>query len=408
MTTSAASSLRVAFLPDSFHEVNGVAHTARQFEKFARRQQLPMLVVHSGPKYQLQEEDSVLNLQLPRGPVSIGLDRDLRFDLLFLRHLRVIGDAMRKFKPDVVHITGPSDVGIAGAMLAHELKIPMAASWHTNLHEYAARRWAQLFAKRSWRDKSAQWIEQTTFDLTARYYQLARLLFAPNRELVSQLENATGKPCFLMSRGVDTDLFNPSRRRRTDDTIQIGYVGRLTAEKNVRLLHEVESALLEAGIRNFRFVFVGQGSQEEWLRQNMRQAEFKGVLRGEALAQAYADMDIFAFPSATDTFGNVVLEALSSGVPAVVTSGGGPKFIVTAGSSGFVTHDDNGFVEAVRMLTEESDLRRRMSNAAREQAGRMSWDAAFRDVYSAYDQFLDTKVRSRHSIGAAPVGAMQV
>src|SRR5579872_2658987 len=390
------SALRVAFLPDSFHEVNGVAHTARQFTGFARRNQLPMLVVHSGPEQKLTETGSVWDLQLRRGPVSFGLDRDLRFDLLFLRHLRLIADTMRKFKPDVIHITGPSDVGIAGAMLAHELKIPLAASWHTNLHEYAARRWAQMFARWSWQGKSSHWIEKTTFDLTARYYRLCRVLFAPNQELVDQLEGATSKPCFLMSRGVDTELFKPERRSRSNDdkTIQIGYVGRLTAEKNVRLLREVESALLAAGIKNFRIVFIGQGSQEQWLRENMRQGELKGVLRGETLSTAYADMDIFAFPSSTDTFGNVVLEALASGVPAVVTSGGGPKFLVNSGVSGFVTEDDSAFVNAVKLLVEEADLRQRMSIAAREQAQRMSWDAAFTDVYNAYENFKDKKVGS--------------
>jgi phosphatidylinositol alpha 1,6-mannosyltransferase len=404
------SPLRVAFLPDSFHEVNGVAHTARQFAGFARRNQLPMLVVHSGPERQLTQTGTVWDLQLPRGPVSFDLDSDLRFDLLFLRHLRLIADTMRKFKPDVIHITGPSDVGIAGAMLAHELKIPLAASWHTNLHEYAARRWAQLFARWSWHTKSSHWIEKATFDVTARYYRLGRVLFAPNQELVDQLEAATNKPCFQMSRGVDTELFDPMRRSRSNEaeTIQIGYVGRLTAEKNVRLLREVESSLLATGIQNFRMVFIGQGSQEQWLRENIRHAEMKGVLRGEALATAYADMDIFAFPSSTDTFGNVVLEAQASGVPAVVTSGGGPKFLVNSGVSGFVTEDDSAFVNAVRLLVEEADVRRRMSIAAREQAQRMSWDAAFNDVYNAYDNFKDKKVGSGQAISAATIGAAQV
>ena len=134
-----------------------------------------------------------------------------------------------------------------------------------------------------------------------------------------------------MRRGVDTRLFDPARRRRSDDTFRIGYVGRLTPEKNVRFLAELGVALKAKGQDNVEFVIVGEGSEEAWLRQNVPNVTCTGVLRGDALAEAYAGMDLFAFPSRTDTFGNVVLEALASGVPAVVTDGGGPKFIVAAG-----------------------------------------------------------------------------
>ena len=91
------------------------------------------------------------------------------------------------------------------------------------------------------------------------------------------------------------------------------------------------------GVGGVRFLIVGHGSEEAALRRELHEAEFAGVLRGEALAQAYANMDVLVFPSHTDTFGNVVLEALASGVPAVVTPDGGPKFIVRDGETGFVT-----------------------------------------------------------------------
>ena len=107
------------------------------------------------------------------------------------------------------------------------------------------------------------------------------------------------------------------------------------AEKNVRFLAELRG-LVAAGSPDFRLVVVGSGSEAGCLRANLRKATLTGILRGEELARAYADMDVFAFPSETDTFGNVVLEALSSGVPAVVTTAGGPKFLVESGVTGFV------------------------------------------------------------------------
>jgi len=136
-----------------------------------------------------------------------------------------------------------------------------------------------------------------------------------------------------------------------------------------------------------RFLIVGQGGDESMLREQLPEAEFAGVLRDEALAAAYADMDIFVFPSHTDTFGNVVLEALASGVPAVVTPDGGPKFIVKDGETGFVVGDE-GFAAAVARLVTDRALREAMRGAAREYALGCSWDAVFGRVYGAYEEML--------------------
>ena len=119
-------------------------------------------------------------------------------------------------------------------------------------------------------------------------------------------------------------------------------------------------------------------------RRALRHADFTGVLRGEALATAYANMDALVFPSHTDTFGNVVLEAFASGVPAVVTSAGGPKFIVREGLSGFVAYTDEEFVERVARLLSDGELRTAMGRAARDQASGESWDEVFGHVYDGY------------------------
>jgi glycosyltransferase involved in cell wall biosynthesis len=120
----------------------------------------------------------------------------------------------------------------------------------------------------------------------------------------------------------------------------------------------------------------------------MRHATFTGVLKGEALATAYANMDVFAFPSRTDTYGNVVLEALASGVPAVVTDGGGPQFIVRPEETGFIARDLGDFVSAIRNLAVSPDRLERMRVSARAQAMKASWDAVFESVYSAYERNL--------------------
>ena len=146
--------------------------------------------------------------------------------------------------------------------------------------------------------------------------------------------------------------------------------------------------LLAMGQRDFRFVVVGQGAQEQWLRENMKQAEFKGVLTGRELSQAFANFDMLAFPSETDTFGLVVLEAFASGVPAVVTSGGGPKFTVRHGQTGFAAGTFDDFASYTALLMSRPDLRSAMGAAAREQALATSWDRIFEGMYEAYENGL--------------------
>ena len=333
---------RVAYFPDSFHEVNGVAHTSRHFEAYARRRNLPFLCIRAGDRAQATTEDGNLwTLELPRGFLSFPLEKDLRFDPAFLRHLRRIEEALRRFRPDLIHVTGPSDVGILGVWLAHRLKLPLAASWHTNVHEYLARRskwFLRLLPKRQSK-ATGQQIEDLTMAAAARFYSVAKVLFAPNPELCRRLERTTGRPCFLMQRGVDAELFHPEKRKRNpEDRDQVlGFVGRLSIEKNIALLAKVQEKLERMGHKNFRFLIVGHGGEEGWLRERLHRAEFPGVLRGEDLSTAYANMYLFVFPSHTDTFGNVVLEALSSGVPAIGTrqligtlSGGGLKLAKTS------------------------------------------------------------------------------
>jgi glycosyltransferase involved in cell wall biosynthesis len=228
-----------------------------------------------------------------------------------------------------------------------------------------------------------------------RFYSLAKVLFAPNRQLCDMLEEGTGRTCHLMQRGVDTALFSPWHRIRpelsrkppsTENPFILGFVGRLSVEKNVVLLPSIQRELTAAGLP-VRFLIIGHGAEEESLRRELPTAEFTGVLHGAALSTAYANMDLFVFPSHTDTFGNVVLEALASGVPAVVTPNGGPRFIVHDGIDGSVSEDE-GFPHAIASILRDLPRLEAMRVAARDHALHYSWDAVFDRVYAAYRPLL--------------------
>lgn len=382
--------IRLALFPCTYREIDGVANTSREFASFAKEHGFALLLVHAGPRDEVITDGSITRVQLRRGRLKFPLDGHHEFDLTFLRHYPRIQRLVHDFNPNVIHITGPSDVGILGALVAHNLGIPLAASWQTNLHQFARCRVSRLLS--SWPEnlsaRLAAAVEFASFHATARFYKIPRLLFAPNRELVELLEKTTGKPCFLMSHSVNTDAFSPEFRERPAGPFRIGYVGRLTPEKNVRFLARLERELLAAGYRDFRIELIGQGSEEKWLRENMRHAEFSGWLTGKELSRAFANMDAFVFPSETDTFGLAVLEALASGVPAVVGPHGGPAYTVEHGRSGYVAKNFDEFSSLLTILMSQPALHDSMRLEARQRALSIgSWDQIFAGMYKTYERY---------------------
>ena len=161
-------------------------------------------------------------------------------------------------------------------------------------------------------------------------------------------------------------------------------------EKGVRFFAQLQEYLERAGVSDFRIFIAGWGSQEGWLRRHLRHAEFQGILDPEALGgRAYANMDLFVFPSRTDTFGNVVQEALASGVAALVTNGGGPQTIVDHGITGLISSNEEELCQNVLRLIRQPEARLAMGAAGRQRMLTRSWDDVFEKVYRAYVSCLD-------------------
>lgn len=378
--------VRVAFFPDSFVEVNGVATTSRRLVRYAEERGLPLLCIHAGSETSVAYSGEVRTLSLKRSPASISMDEGLAFDPAFQRHCGRVMRELAEFRPDVLHITGLNDVSIAGSYAAWRLGIPMIGSWHTNLHEFAGRRLARSlgFLPAGARDGLQSLVERKIFDGAMLYYRMPKTIMAPNPEFVDMLGRRTRREVRLMGRGVDTILFSPDKRSKSDGRIRLGFVGRLRAEKNPRILAEIERLLLEAGMEGFEFLVVGEGTERAWLEKELRNACFTGFLEGEALARAYADMDIFIFPSETDTFGNVAQEAMASGVPVIVSDKGGPKFVIREGETGLVAADAGQFAEHILGLARDPERLRRMKADARAFALTRSWDSVFGALWHAY------------------------
>src|SRR5262249_11439583 len=303
---------------------------------------------------------------------------------------------LRTFAPDVLHFTGPSDIGLIGMYVGYRLGIPLVGSWHTNLHEDATRRlnleWVPSGAKRIVK----RIVERVVLALCLLFYRLPYVVLAPNHEWQQRLQSATGLPTTVMTRGVDTELFAPNRRTRTDTIVNIGYVGRLSPEKSVRVLPQLDRALTAAGLRkDVRFTIVGHGNEREWLERHKPAAPFTRVPTCDRLSSAFANMDLLVFPSQTETVGNVVLEALASGVPVVAMAQGGPQFVGTTRESAELAADHEEMIALVINLVRDERRRDAMRTAARAWAEGRSWDSIFDGTYRAYGEAVTSPSSSR-------------
>jgi len=199
-----------------------------------------------------------------------------------------------------------------------------------------------------------------------------------------------GDRIHILPRGLDTELFSPSRRSADfwkkrglrDGEIGLLYAGRVSKEKKLDLFASVVRKLRTDGMP-VRGLVVGHGPYSEEFEKSFPEGIFTGYLAGEELAQAYASADVFVFPSTTDTFGNVILEAQASGLPCIVSDQGGPRELVADGTDGFVTRggDLAELVEAARRLCAEETLRRSLGAAARKRVEDRSWPLAARKFW---------------------------
>lgn len=364
---------------------------SREFAAYASRREAAFFRVHSGPRTRLSHHEFQTTFELKRGFASFRLDHDLYCDPLLSRYRNRVLAAIRPFQPDVIHITGPGDMGIMGFWIAHLLQVPLVASWHTNLHEYAARRLEKSlsFLPVNAQRKLSLLTERQALRACVWFYHYAKFTLAPNRLMVDLLCERIGRPSFLMQHGVDTRAFSPGRRKRREGPFRIGYVGRLTPEKNVRMMADLEQSLIASGKRDFCLCLVGEGNEKTWLRNHLQFGELPGVLRGVELAEAFADMDVFVFPSRTDTFGLVLLEAMSSGVPVIARPETARRVGIDHGVTGFHAEDLQAFTQNVIRLMEDGGLRARISRAARVFACSKSWDGVFDGVYQTYEAGLE-------------------
>ena len=285
------------------------------------------------------------------------------------------------FAPTLIHVATPDYVGYVALRYARKHGLPLVSSYHTHFTSYLKYYWLPFSVGMLW--KYLSW-----------YYAQCEHLYVPSESMAAVLrEQGITRGIRLWQRGVDMDDFNPAHRSAAwraslgidDDEVVITFVSRLVWEKGLNVYAEVIEGLTAHGIPH-RSLIVGDGPARDELVKRLPETIFTGHLEGDALACAYASSDVFLFPSDTETFGNVTLEAMASGLPTICADATGSRSLVVDGETGFLAppFDTERFLEAAERLATDHTLRHAMSRTALERAQSYAWSAVLDRIVGYY------------------------
>lgn len=303
---------------------------------------------------------------------------------------RKIRARLKAFDPDLFHIATPDFMGSQALRYARARGIPVVASFHTHFGAYC--KYFVSYHKFYRMDL----LESTAWRYGRWFYPQCEHIYVPTLSIGDELRShGITNGLRLWQRGVDTGFFNPSNRSAAwrqalgieGDEVVVSFVSRLVWEKGLHVFADVIEGLEARGIRH-RSMIVGDGPARAKLEERLPHTIFTGHLQGEDLARAYAASDVFLFPSDTETFGNVTLEAMASGVPTVCADASGSNALVVDGETGFLAQPGKaaGFLDAVERLVTDPALRREMGRNALARARTYEWEEAMACVAGYYEE----------------------
>ncbi|MCB0718919.1 MAG: glycosyltransferase family 1 protein [Bacteroidetes bacterium] len=370
------SQMRVALFTGAYnHIADGVSLTLNRLVEFLERHGVNVMVfaptVDDPPIQHHGTLAAVSSISVPRRPeyrFSLGLSRSAR-------------QKLASFEPTILHIATPDLLGRAALAYGRKHDIPIVSSYHTHFSSYL--KYYHLTA-----------FEGTLWSYLRWFYGHCEHIYVPSPSMADVLRNhGISDRLLYWPRGVDTSRFNPAMRSLdwrkqlgvNDDEVVVSLVSRLVWEKGLSVFVDVVQRLEQMGVAH-RTMVVGDGPARTDLEQQLPNAIFTGYLADESLARAYASSDVFLFPSQTETFGNVTLEAMASGVPTVCADATGSNALVESGVTGYLAPptDVDTFFESVHRLIVDPKLRSTMSHAAAERARQYAWDSVLNRMLCYY------------------------
>jgi len=388
--SGARSPMRVAVVSETYPpEVNGVALTLqRMLDGLRARRHVVQLVRLRQQADDLPQRARGFHEVLMRG-VPIPRYPHLRMGVPCARALE---DLWAMQRPDVVHIATEGPLGWSALRAAGRLGLPVVSDFRTNFDAYS-------------RYYGLGWLQRGIAGYLRGFHNRTLTTMVPTPALQRELAAMGFQNLRVVARGVDTTHLNPSKRnlalRRLwgagDDTLVVLCVSRLATEKNITLLWRAFDAIAQRGI-DARLVLVGDGPQRPQLQALCRGAHFAGLRRGEDLAAHYASADLFVFPSLTETFGNVVPEAMASGLPVVAFDHAAAGQLIRHGDSGWLAapREPVQFVDMVGHAASDLARLRLMGARARESALALDWQRVIGDLEAVLRRAV-ASVESTHS-----------
>ncbi len=323
---SAEKKQKIALFTDTLHEINGVAITIKRLIETAKNQGVELVVITSSSE-KTAFENGVMNF---KAVGDFALPEYAELKLHFPPILDVI-DYFEKEGFTKIHASTPGTLGLIALFIAKLMDIPISGTYHTDIPQYVKKLTNDSFLE------NAAWSYMIWF-----YNQMGEVLVPSSSTRMQLIQRGLVEEKIKpLPRWVNTEVFSPSKRNPylyglNGDT-KFLYVGRISKEKNLKLLADAFIDITNKGFCS-NLIMVGDGPYRNEMEELLKgyPALFTGFLTGEELSQIYASSDVFVFPSATDTFGNVVLEAQASGLPVIVSDEGGPKELTVDGETGLV------------------------------------------------------------------------
>ena len=374
--------LRVALVASSYNYIkDGVALTLNRLVAYLERRGVEVLVFAPVGKVSAFAHAGTI---VPVPSVSLPLRPEYRLAFGLLGQTL---EKLRAFRPDIIHVAlAPDFLGYSALKVARRLQVPVVASYHTRFETYLKH----------------YWYATGMTGLLRHYlrcaYGTCREVYVPSQSMIDALlADGFRNNLRLWPRGVDTVQFNPGKRSSLwrakhgigESELVVVFVSRLVREKQLDTL-AAALRLMEAGGIAHRSVIVGDGPERASLERRLPHAVFTGFLEGEDIAEAYATSDIFVFPSETETFGNVTLEAMASGLPCVCADATGSRSLVVPGSTGYLAKPGQAqeFADHMATLARDPKLRQQMGLAARERSLGFSWDETMARIHFYYKSLL--------------------
>jgi glycosyltransferase involved in cell wall biosynthesis len=376
--------MRVAIVTETYPpEINGVAMTVGRLvngliqEGHSVQLVRPRQDWNDHPQMRQQyEEVLAAGIAIPQYPgLKFGLPAKSKLVQLWQQH-----------RPDIVHVVTEGPLGWSAVSAARKLKIPVTSSFHTNFHNYTKHYKLRFF-------------KNTITRYLRNLHNNTLATLVPTVALARELTRKQFKNLKVLSRGVDKQLFNPSRRDAalrkrwgiSEDTVAVIYVGRLAAEKNIELLIKTYHAIHEK-VPNSKLIVVGDGPLLATIKDQCKDAIFAGMRTGEDLAAHYASADIFVFPSKTETFGNVTIEALASGLAVVAYDYGAAAHIIKNNVNGITIKLDNeaAFISETTDLAFSPKKRTQIREKAFESVKEMDWE----NIHKLFVNILQSAITS--------------